>query len=565
MSLNSSLHVAGRSLEVFSAGLSVAGQNIANANTPGYVREELKINANTPFKVGQHIFGTGVYVEGIQQQIDLFLETRIHTANGDLAHAEARSDIFLALETTLNELGDSDLSTALSDFSSALNNLANEPDDLTLRSLVVQQGEELARDVTDLRLRIDELRSQQSLNLDNLVQEANELIDEIDRLNPQIARLEASGLLQSDAGALRTQRYQALERLSEIVPVRFQERSDGGVDVFSGSNWLVLGGSTQHLETFKTADRGISITSVQYATTQQVLSEGAGEIRGIIDGRDEILGSFVDDLDTLTTNLIGAFNEVYTSGEGLAGHTSLTGQTEVADPTLALNAAGLSFTPRHGSFEVKLVNLGTGAIETTEITVDLDGIGGANTTLNDLQAALDGIINLSATVDPLGRLQLSTTDGYEVRFANDSSGTLASLGINTFFTGTDSGDFGINANVKADPNLLATGRGGGPGDNKNIVALQTFLEDDQIDLGGQSLRGFYELTVAEVAQQSAAASSLRSGSDAFVASLQSQKQQFSGVSLDQETIKMLEFQRAYQSAARLISTIDELYDVLLNV
>ncbi|QDT66129.1 flagellar hook-associated protein FlgK [Calycomorphotria hydatis] len=565
MGLNATLQMAGRSLEVYSAGLSVAGQNIANSSTPGYIREDLKVNANVPYKAGQQIYGTGVFIEGIQQQINIFLETRIHAANGDLSSLNVRKDMYLDLQNALNELGENDLSTALSDFSASLTALANEPDNPSLRSSVVEQGEQLARDISALRLRVDELRERQSLNIENLVAEANELIDQIDTLNPQIARLEASGLLQSDAGALRTQRYQAMQRLSEIVPVRFQERTDGGVDVFSGSNWLVLGGSTQKLETYTVADRGISATQVRLTLTQADIPAEGGELRGIIEGREEILGSFVDDLNLFTQTLIETVNSVHASGEGVIGYESITSEAQVSDPTAALNLAGLTFTPRHGAFDVKIVNQATGAIETTRIQIDLDGLGGNDTTLNSLQAALDGVTNLNASVDSLGRLQLTTDSGYEVKFGDDSSGVLSSLGINTFFTGSDSGDIGINAAISGNPQLLATGQGGGPADNSNLLQLTEFLDEGQSSLNGNSLRGFYELTVSEVAQDAAAEESLAAGADALVQSLFSQREQFSGVSLDEEAIKVLEFQRAFQSAARLISTVDELFGVLLSI
>ncbi|HEX6987425.1 MAG TPA: flagellar basal body protein, partial [Planctomycetaceae bacterium] len=93
MGLYAALHTSGRSLQAFTAGISVAGQNVANANTPGYIREELNLDTNLPYKRGGLVFGTGVQVDGIRQQINVFLETRIHTAKGDHAAAKAASEI----------------------------------------------------------------------------------------------------------------------------------------------------------------------------------------------------------------------------------------------------------------------------------------------------------------------------------------------------------------------------------------------------------------------------------------------------------------------------------------
>src|SRR5687768_3793380 len=114
MGLFSALHTSGRSLQVFTAGISVAGQNIANATTPGYIREELDLVTSTPCQRGSLLIGTGAVADGIRQQINRFLETRIHTATGDQSAARATSEVYLHLESTLNERGENDLSTALS-------------------------------------------------------------------------------------------------------------------------------------------------------------------------------------------------------------------------------------------------------------------------------------------------------------------------------------------------------------------------------------------------------------------------------------------------------------------
>lgn len=449
MALNATLATAARSLEIFSAGMQVSGQNIANASTPGYIREELVLETADPYRRGSLIFGTGANAVGIQQQIDKYLETRLHSANTDVTAARARESVFQALELQLRELGEHDLSTSLNNFLAAVNGVANLPESSPARQIVVRQGEQLAQDVLALRDRINEVRLTQTARVDSLVAEANQLIDEIRELNPQIAQLESGGLLKSDAGALRTQRYNALSRLSEIIPIRFQEQSNGTVDVFSGSEFLILAGSYQHLEAVPGSDRGVEIQTVRLSRTKADISMAGGELRGVIEGRDVIVGGFVDQLDSWVGNLIFEFNRLHSSGEGLKGFTSVMADARITDPTAALNAAGLDFTPTHGSFQLRIVNQATGIAQTTTISVDLDGIG-ADTSLDDLRAAIDAAANVSATIDSQGRLQLTADAGYEIRFANDTSGTLAALGVNTFFTGHDSSTIGVNEIVAKD-------------------------------------------------------------------------------------------------------------------
>ncbi|MCA9015229.1 MAG: flagellar hook-associated protein FlgK, partial [Planctomycetaceae bacterium] len=280
----------------------------------------------------------------------------------------------------------------------------------------------------------------------------------------------------------------------------------------------------------------------------------------------DILGSFVDQLDTYTSNLIFEFNKIHASGEGTAGFEQLTAATSALDPTATLNStqAGLPFQATHGSFQIKVTNKTTGLTNTTTINVDLDGIG-VDTTLNSLSAAIGGVANLSSSVSTDGRLSITAGSDYEFRFSNDTSGALAAIGINTLFTGADSSDIRINSVVQQNQQFLATGQGGGPSDGSNAVLLAAFAENPIDSLGGISLDGYYEKVVSNVAQASASEAALSEGALAFRESLLGQREQFSGVSIDEETINVLTFQRAYQSAARLVSTIDELFTILLNI
>lgn len=565
MSLNAALGIASRSLEIFTAGIQVAGQNIANANTPGYIRETLVLDPAQPYTRGGHIYGTGVYVHGIVQQIDLFLETRIHSANSDLSASKAKETIYLQLEEQIRELGTEDLSTALNNFLATLNDLVNQPESMSTRQLAIQQGTQLANDIASLRLRIDELRKAQTVKVDQLVDEANSLIRQIDDLNPKISKMESSGLLGSEAGALRTLRYKALSRLSEIVPITFREREDGGVDVFTGSDYLILTGTIQQLVTYKSDNRDVLVQNVRLSKTASELNVASGgELKGITDGRDQILGKFVDDLDAFAGAIINAFNTIYSSGQGLDGFTSLSAVAHVDDPAAELDSIGLGLTPVNGSFQIKVKNKVSNTTVTTTIPIDLDGIG-TDSSLNSLRAALDAVGNISATISNNGTLRIEADPNFEFSFAEDSSHVLAALGLNTFFTGRDSGDINVNKVVANNPRLFAASLGGGPSDGRNAIKLAQFADEALASLGNVSIDDYYDTMVSQVGQKSSAEAAISESFRSFRESLENQRQQFSGVSLDEEAVKVLEFQRAFQASARIVSTVDELFRVLLEM
>ncbi|HID24272.1 MAG TPA: flagellar hook-associated protein FlgK, partial [Planctomycetaceae bacterium] len=364
MGLSAILATAGQSLELFSVGIEVAGQNVANANTPGYVRETVNVVPSLPYEDNGLLIGTGARATGVRQQIDLFLESQIYRANSDLSASRARQAVYSDLETQLNELSDLDLSTALNDFLAALHAVANQPESAPHRQMAIQEGENLARDIRTLSRRVRELRSAQSRKVELLVQEANDLIDQIRNLNSRIVRLEASGLNRSDAGALRTQRYQALNRLSEILSIRATEREGGNVDVFVGNTYLILGGSIQRLEAVRETDRDMGVVNVRLDKTKVNPATGGGELYGVLEGRDTILGGFLDQLDAYAANLIFEFNRIHSSGQGVRGFSTLTSEARVDDTSAALSDAGLDFTPGHGRFELKVTNKASGITKT---------------------------------------------------------------------------------------------------------------------------------------------------------------------------------------------------------
>ena len=565
MGLTASLHTAARSLETYTSGIQVAGSNVANANTPDYVREDMLLGTAPSYSTGGLIFGTGAQINGIRQQIDLHLESQIHLANADTGSATARQDGYNQLQLVLAELGGSDLSSKLNDFSASINELVNQPELVSNRQSVILQGKNLASSINSTREQLDRMRSGITSQVESLVGEANGLIDRISFLNLRIVQAESAGLLQNDAGALRSDRLSAMNRLSEIIPIRTVEASNGKINLFTGSDYLIIEGTTQHLETYAATDQGIAINKVQFSSTKAEVPLSKGELTGLLESRDSILGGFVSQLDQYAGAIIQQVNLIHSSGEGLKGYTDITAENAIDQTNVALNQAGLNQTPVHGSFEVKIYNSETDTTQTTQINIDLDGIGGNDTTLDTLQASLDAVSNLNASIDTLGNLKLTTDSGYEIKFSNDSSGTLAALGINTFFTGSDSSSIAINQIIIDDPDMLAVGQGGGAGDNSNAIQMAKFMEDPVATLGGNSIDQFYLLVTSQIAESASAEYALFDGFSSFRDSLYGQRQQISGVSLDEEAIKIMQYQQGYSAAARIISTIDELFTVLLNI
>ena len=127
-------------------GLHVVGNNIANANTPGYVRERAIFAPAPVQKLGNLTIGLGVKVTGIVQSINQFAEERLRDAGGDRAECRGRKKPpFATSKAFLDSLGQSNVSTKLTDFFNAIENINNAPDNVPVKKLAIDAGRELAQ------------------------------------------------------------------------------------------------------------------------------------------------------------------------------------------------------------------------------------------------------------------------------------------------------------------------------------------------------------------------------------------------------------------------------------
>jgi flagellar hook-associated protein 1 FlgK len=259
------------------------------------------------------------------------------------------------------------------------------------------------------------------------------------------------------------------------------------------------------------------------------------------------------------------FNKLHSSGQGMRGFTELSSEFSVDDINAALDAVGLPYTPVNGTFQVQLFDRKSGLTQTFDIGVTLMGLG-ADTSLAQLTTAIDAIDGISASISPTRQLEISADGaGQEIAFANDTSGILAALGLNTFFSGTSSANLSVNETVLEDPSLFAASNSGIGEGTGNAVLMADFLQRPLETANGVSLGDLYDRLYGGVTQQAAVAGAVFEGFRVFEETLNGQHLAISGVSLDEEAVKLITYQRAYQAAARMIATMSDLLDLLVNL
>lgn len=566
MGLGSALSVGRTALEAYQAALQVAGQNIANVATPGYTRSSVRLEAlpGQTYNFGQ--LGNGVRINSIVRNVNEALQARLRTAVSDVAASSVERDALNQIEGVLDPLGDRNLGSLISDFFGSLNDLQNTPDNTATRGIVVNTAQSLIQRIRDTRSQLISFRDQINEEITTAANRADQVATDIADLNRRIVIAEAGA--NGDASALRDQRDRLLEELADTFEIQTREQPNGAVNVYIGNESIIQFGQSFGIKPVnEVGDDGLARIVIRLKINNGPLTTPGGRIAGLIKARDTHNAEQVNRLDELAAGLIYEINRVHSSGQGLAGFSSITGTNPVDDSTVALNdpAAGLAFPPQTGTFFIDVRDEASGEIVRTQINVNLDGIG-TDTSLDSLAADISSNVpNVTATVLSNGRLEISAADGFSFTFAEDTSGALASLGINTFFTGDSSLNIDVNDLVVNNVDYVAAAATPYVGDGSNATALVEVQDKAVATLGGSSLNEHYASTMANLAVASSSASSANDASSVILDSLRVQRESTSGVNLDEEAVSLISSQRAYEGAARYMNVVNEMLQTLMTL
>ena len=582
MSLTSAIHIGRTALTSSQIGLQIAGNNVANAATPGYSRQ---VGRLAPLRGArdypQVSIGMGVQTLAIERQVDEALVARLWSTTSDQAAADTVLNLYSQVESILGELGDNDLSSELSAFFRSWSERANQT---RSDASVIQQGEKLATFMRRIRNDLADQRAQGERQLAGAVEASNAMLDQIAELNRAITDAEISG---HPANVLRDQRDQLITELSALLPVSVVDRGREGSDVLVGSVPVVLGGQSRGVRLERVnLDGGGTEVLVSTRTDGSRLEIDSGQVGALLTSRSDVIDATTDKLDTLASQLIWEVNRLHSTGTTPNGYTSMTGALRIgaADQSRPLNdpahaaMGGLPFRPVNGGFIVRVRQVATGQITERRIDIDLDGLTDAgtpgtadDTSFADIVTGLDAVAGIRATVNASGQLEVRADDGFSFSFGDDSSGALAALGVNTFFSGAGAGDIAIVSRLRSDPGSLAAGRYALNNNSLELVENGTALQLAQLQdrslpsLGNRSVADLWRDTVQQVGASVAGARSAADAAGLVRESLEAQRQAVSGVSIDEESISLMEFQRQYQGAAKVISTADEMMQELIAI
>ncbi|HIC00019.1 TPA: flagellar hook-associated protein FlgK [Candidatus Poribacteria bacterium] len=605
--LFSSLQIAKRALSTQRLGLSVAGHNISNVNTPNYARQQPLVE---PGVGGAGMAGVEItYIRRVQDRV---VDERLRLNTQELAKWQTLSDRLSQIETFFSDLAGIGLSGALSDFWNSWQDLTVSPESESSRLVAVQRGVVLASRLQGMNAGMEESHIDLDAEINRKITETNEITTRIGKLNQEIISIELSG---SQANDQRTLRDYQLAQLSELINFRTIERKGGSVQVFVDSLSLVEGVRVTELVAQLTADSNegsTSTASTKILASNNEVAVSGGALAGLIEARDQHLPSMLTRMKTLSESLITQINKLHRLGYGLDNSTGLeffsgtsiddiTVNSELLADPKKLGVSGEVSAPGNNETALEIAQLQTSlTIGATVIPDDRQTLTVESTdgwSKNDILGVVGSsdlnrtgtwakILSVdSGTQVTVKLFQNPTTKTFDKRFnfeQEDGSTTVLTNKVYKDFDGnymtidpnpTDELDIDQLANLPADPeteafpeNKLFQQWGGGVANSSVMTGLpQTFTSNEVFTEGTQTFNDYFAIMFSFIGTQSQQAQRNSDNNELLVQQLTDYREKVSGVSLDEEMANLIQFQRAFEASARYIRIVDEMLATLMNM
>ena len=333
-------------------GLDITGQNIANASTEGYTRQRISMQAqagsmNPGVYSTTNAVGSGVTVTAVDRGRNQYLDERGRTEHASSAYLTNQTAAYSSIENVLSEPSDTALQARLHDMWDAWNDVANNWQDPSTRTALIERSATVATSLNDAHT---SLSNQFDANLSGMatyVDHVNTLAGTIADMNQQIVVAKASNLAPND---LEDQRDNAIMQLSELAGASASAQPNGAVNVFIGNAPLVAEFTTRTIKlTGPTTLDAVTPTSkvaLQWTDTGGTAAAG-GTMGAMLDTMNTLIPDIVGKLDGVAAKLASTVNTAHKAGYSADGTTGLdffTGTTAQTIRVAVTDPAQVAFS-----------------------------------------------------------------------------------------------------------------------------------------------------------------------------------------------------------------------------
>ena len=660
---NSALTSIGtRALFANYAALQVIGNNIANANTPGYSRQSVEFSTSGGQSTGSGFFGRGVDVDTVSRAHSQYLTRELSLATALSAADETRAAQMKRLESVFRT-GEAGLGHAAGQFLNAFVDVANNPQDNSARQVVLSRAGELAQRFQVAGDTLTDMQAGLVQDLAIAVNTVNTLAKGVAELNLKIADSLGLGHQPND---LLDQRDQMVRQINELVPVTTVASSDGSMSLFiGGGQRLVLGANASRMmlntdefdptrvsmalseggKTIPLADNLVAagkigallrVQKTDLVDARNLLGQMAQALAGAVNNQQALglsLGqppvSGAPLLDTGAMRVAPSYNNTKVGGVDVASYVNGSGvrvpsvgititdpsQLQASDYEFSIDPAGAPGTYQLTRLRDGLVRsiaagdvvdglridiagpapvagdrfllqpVGSAAVNLRRVLDDPRGIAAAapvTATVANTNTGTGSVASLQAvstSLDPTLTANItftSATGNYDWEL-RDAGNALVSSGSAQWQAGTPIALNGFElqlAGVPANGDTLAVQKtafpAGNNGNARALVALRDAALVGAVALGGgnllpgASLTDAYTNAMTDIAVRVQGANLTAQASGTVLAEAKAANDDVSGVNLDEEAARLIQFQQAYQAAAKMLQVAQSVFDTLLQ-
>ncbi len=540
-----------RGLSASQKALDVTGQNISNINTPGYTRQRLDLYSSASggysdrySSKNANLVGNGVLVGGVAQMRDPFLDVRFRREATKLGEQDARLTILKDLTGIFDETMTDGIKVSVQDFIKQLQALSQNTGNADFDGIVKTSANVMTKLFNQYSNQVSQIREQTDFQMESVViPEVNKILTNIANLNKSIKEDQSHG---NPALELMDQRNVLIDELSSYmkIDVSFENRQEISPGIVVSDLTIKLMGDTGSIATLVSGNNATQLDYSKDTNGKTII-----KTKDLADGNTKDLtdlfvsGILKGNLDMLNSS--GEFDNPPNTNRGI-GYYEKVLDTIVNEIANAFNTANSFFNPANATINTAFnpslpesaTNLKYLAISSTFVPGDP-----SNTPPGALYPPGNEWKPLFA--DRNGNHPI-TAEGF----------TIAKGWVNSeyFVTNTKNNLPGDNSGA-ADNILYMISLFDKPMEFKtpsNVTLFKgTFQEalsqaGSILDLDQNSTQKVFDnyLTVLNGVDD------LRSG--------------LSSVSLDEEGVNLMKYQKSYNAAARLMTTLDEAIDTIIN-
>jgi flagellar hook-associated protein FlgK len=334
-------------LSASQAALSVTSNNIANAATSGYSRQQTIQAAGASHNIGAGFLGTGTTLSDVRRIYSSYLDNQLQTATSLQADSVAFQDQITSVDKLLADR-DTGISSVLTAFFSALQTAAAKPGDVASRQLLLTQAQTLSNRFNAVSNQLTQQNETINSQLDTMAGQVNKLTANIAEYNKQISAATATG---NTPNSLLDARSEAVRQLNELVGVTVQER-DGNYDVYLGSGQSLVTGNKANTLSVQpgVADKSQASLRINYESFSSDVTSvvSGGAIGGLLRYRQDVLTPSMNELGRVALVVADSINSQLGQGLDANGQfgsslfSSINSATAIAQRSLASsnNSAG---------------------------------------------------------------------------------------------------------------------------------------------------------------------------------------------------------------------------------